>query len=55
MWKIEDLQEIDSFAIPFRDVLDILEKLEIIEADEWINLFPITFKLFIKIFLSPQN
>ncbi|WP_024787522.1 MULTISPECIES: hypothetical protein [unclassified Lebetimonas] len=33
-----ELQEIDSFAIPFRDVLDILEKLEIIEADEWLKI-----------------
>lgn len=31
-----ELGEIDSFAIPFRDVLDILEKLEILKADEWL-------------------
>ena len=31
-----ELGEIDSFAIPFRDVLDILEKLEIIDSDKWL-------------------
>ena len=31
-----ELGEIDSFIIPFRDVLDILEKLEIIETDKWL-------------------
>jgi len=33
-----ELKEIDNFSIPFRDVLNILEKLEILDSYEWEKL-----------------
>ena len=31
-----ELGEIDTFSIPFRDILDNLEKLEILNSNEWL-------------------
>jgi len=33
-----EIGEIDTYSIPFRDVLDILEKLEILNSNDWLKI-----------------